>query len=195
MWHRRSGTDPCAARHSLQTGCASATLAGSDVGIVTREIGTDGGRSVVVVLALEKVQRRRYLAHHDHDRLRRCLDGPRLGQVADDALDVGEELALPLAQTLHVPARLRVGELDDDDLRLATRLFMLASLLAGARCRICNRQSPSSSSSSSSTLIFGILKGAALRISFMAFFCAFIRFDGSSKIHDLPPFATESRCR
>ena len=38
----------------LQTGCVSATLAGSDVGIVTREMRTDGGRSVVVVLALEK---------------------------------------------------------------------------------------------------------------------------------------------
>src|SRR5262245_55283400 len=183
MWNRRSGTDPCAARHSLQTGYASATLAGSDVGIVTREIDTDGGRSVVVVLALEKVQRRRYLAHHDHNRLRRCLDGPGLGQVVDDALNVGEELALPFAQALHVPARLRLTELDDDDLRLAASLFMLASLLAGARCRICHRQSPSSSSSSS-TLIFGNLKGAALRISFIAFFCAFIRFGGTSKIQD-----------
>src|SRR5262245_41810942 len=151
-------------------------------------------RSVVVFLVLEKVQRRGYLAHHDHDRLRRCLDGPGLGQVADDALDVGEELPLPFAQTLHVPARLRVSELDDDDLRLGG-LFMLASLLAGTRCRICHRQSPSSSSSSSSTLIFGILKGAALRISFMAFFCAFIRFGGTSNIQDFPPFATESRWR
>src|SRR5262249_17981406 len=97
--------------HSHHIGCASSTIAGSDVAIVTREIGTDGAHSVVVVLALEKVQRRGYLAHHDHDRLGRCLDGPGLGQVADDTLDVGEKLALPFAQALHVPARLRVSKL------------------------------------------------------------------------------------
>ena len=78
--------------------------------------------SIVVVLSEEKG--RRNLPHHDHDRLRHRLNGPGLSQVVDDALDFGQQLSPPLAKAANQPGRLRLVEIDDDDLRLATFLLL-----------------------------------------------------------------------